>query len=53
MEKKKYKNPARNNDYFKPEDLLVGNNIKINGYSFNIYECDEFTKKWFAENLFA
>jgi hypothetical protein len=28
----------------------VGQNIKINGYVYHISDCDDFTKKWYAEN---
>jgi hypothetical protein len=50
LERNQYKNADRNNQIFSPEDLIVGCDIKINGYSFHITDCDMFTKKWYAEN---
>jgi hypothetical protein len=40
-----------NSEFFSPLDLIVGNDIKINGWSFKLLECDDFTKKWFADNF--
>jgi len=51
LEKSQYKNIARNNEIFKPMDLIVGKDIKINGYSFHLLECDDYTKKWYEDNL--
>jgi hypothetical protein len=50
LERNQYKNVDRNQQNFSPEDLIVGCDIKINGYSFHITDCDMFTKKWYAEN---
>jgi EF-hand domain-containing protein 1 len=47
----KYKNASRNNEYFQPADFLVGSDVRINGYSFHILGCDEFTRKWYVENF--
>jgi len=35
---------------YKPEHLIVGQDIKINGYWFHLTECDDFSRKWYAEN---
>ena len=51
MEKGKYKNVDRNNEFFTIEDFLVGKDVKVNSYSFKILEYDEFTRKWLVENL--
>jgi len=48
LEKKRYKNPERNNEYFSPIDFIVGKDIKINGFSFHVLECDDHTRKWLA-----
>ena len=37
-------------DVVKPEHIIVGQDIKINGYCYHITDCDDFTKKWYAEN---
>jgi len=49
LERKHYKKPDNTN--IQPTDLLVGRDIVINGYSFNFMEADEFTVKWFANNV--
>jgi EF-hand domain-containing protein 1 len=51
LEKRKYKNPFNNNEYFTPADLVVGNDVQINGWSFKILQCDDFTKKWYAQHF--
>jgi hypothetical protein len=51
LEKRKYKNTNNNNEFFQPVDLIVGNNITVNGWSFRLLDCDEFTRKWYAENF--
>ena len=48
LERGNYK--TREGTVFKPEDLIVGSDIWINGYLFHITDCDDFTKKWYAEN---
>lgn len=42
----KYKNADNNNEFITPTDLPIGGNIKINGYSYHVLSCDEFTKKY-------
>ena len=51
LEKKRYKNQERQNNFFNPADLIVGKDVKINGFSFHLIECDEFTRKWYVENF--
>jgi len=51
LEKKRYKNVVNNNEYFTPQDLMVGKDVIVNGYSFHIMDCDEITQKWYAENF--
>ncbi len=48
LERGQYKNGQGN--VYKPENLIIGQEIKINGYDFFITDCDDFTKKWYAEN---
>ena len=50
LERKRYKNGSKGHDYFTATDLIVGSDVIINSYSFHILDCDEFTKKWYAEN---
>ena len=48
LEKNQYK--TTEGKKFQPEDLVVGYDVKVNGYWFHITDCDDFTKKWYAEN---
>jgi hypothetical protein len=46
LERNQYKNEE--GQTILPCDLVVGYDVKINGYWFHITDCDEFTKKWYA-----
>jgi len=35
--------------YYKPEDLICGNSVKIYNRPCLIYDCDEFTKKFYRD----
>jgi hypothetical protein len=35
-------------DVIKPEHMIVGQDIKINGHLVHLTDCDDFTKKWYA-----
>ena len=43
LERKRYKNEKRNNEYFSPIDFCIGTCVKINGYLYELLDCDEFT----------
>jgi len=49
LEKGKYKNVEKGNNFFTPGDLMVGKDVKINGFSFRILDCDDVSRKWYAE----
>ena len=49
LERKRMKNPYTNN-YYSEKDLLVGNTIYLNKYTFRLMECDEYTKKYMKDN---
>jgi len=38
-------------DHYKAQDLVIGNFVNIYNRPCLIYDCDEFTKKWFKEAL--
>ena len=40
LEKCRYKNVEKNNQYFTPADLIVGEDVTINGFSFKILGLD-------------
>jgi hypothetical protein len=52
LERSKYKNADKENSYITPTDMAIGGTVKINGYSFQILSCDEFTEKWLEQHLF-
>lgn len=37
-------------EYYTPEDLLVGKRVVIFGRNCLVYDCDDFTKTWFKNN---
>jgi hypothetical protein len=37
-------------EYYTPEDLLIGKRVNIFSRDCMIYDCDEFTKKWYKDN---
>ena len=41
----------RTEDYYMPVDIVVGENITIYGRECLIYECDDFTRAWYMQNL--
>lgn len=47
----KYKNVDKNNEFITPTELGIGCDIKINGYSYHILSCDEYTKKYLQMHL--
>jgi hypothetical protein len=51
LERRKYKNVDNNNEFITPTDMAIGGDVKINGYSFHIDSCDEFTSKWLDKHL--
>ena len=48
LERNQYK--KENGEIYKPEDLVIGYDFRINGHWFHISDCDDFTKKWYSEN---
>ena len=38
-------------EYFKPQDFLIGNTIRIYDKDFFIYSCDSSTREWYKLNM--
>lgn len=51
LERRKYKNVDRGGEFVTPTDLTLGGDVKINGYSFHILSCDEFTQRYLDTHL--
>lgn len=51
LERGKYKNVDNAMAFITPTNTPIGGNIKINGYSFNLLSCDEYTRKYLEEFL--
>lgn len=51
LERRKYKNVDKNNEFITPTDLTIGADVKINGHNFHILSTDEFTQKYLDTHL--
>jgi hypothetical protein len=52
LKRNKYKNVDKNLEFINPRDLAVGGDIKINGYNFHLFGCDEYTTKYLATHTY-
>lgn len=41
----------RTEEYYKPEDLKIGNHVMVFGRDCVIFDCDAHTRQWYRENL--
>jgi hypothetical protein len=51
LERRKYKNVDKNQEFITPTDMPIGGDVKINGYNFHILSCDEYTQKYLDTHL--
>lgn len=51
LHRNKYKNVDNNNQPITPSDMAIGGDVKINGHSFHILSCDDYTTKYLSEHL--
>ena len=51
LKRNKYKNVDNFNAFITPTDLGIGANVKINGYSYHILSCDDYTVKYLKGHL--
>jgi EF-hand domain-containing protein 1 len=41
----------RKEEYYMPEDLIIGSKINVFGREVIIYDCDAYTRDWYQANL--
>ena len=41
----------RNEEYYMPADITCGSTIKIYGRDCEVYDCDDWTKRWYQSEL--
>ena len=51
LQKKRYKNVDNGGEFITPSDMPIGGDVKINGYSFHILSCDQYSENYLAEHL--
>ena len=51
LERGMYKNVENENTKFTISDFQINKSIRINTFSLEILDADEFTKKWMSDNL--
>ena len=51
LRRARYKNVENNQKFFTPEDLVIGGDVKINGWGFHILSCDDYTRKFIEEHF--
>lgn len=52
LERRKYKNADKNGEFITPSDLAIGGDVKINGYSFHLLSCDEYTQNYLDGHMY-
>ena len=50
LKRNKYKNVDCNQEFITPSHLPIGGDVRINGYSFHLLGCDDYTTKYLATN---
>lgn len=51
LQRRKYKNVDNNNEFITPSDMPINGDVKINGYSFHVLSCDEYTRNYLSGHL--
>lgn len=36
-------------EYYEPQDMVIGNKVNIFGRECLIFDCDEYTKEWYRQ----
>ena len=51
LHRNRYKNIDNNNAWITPSDMAIGGDVKINGHSFHIMTCDDYTSNYLGGHL--
>ena len=51
LQRNRYKNIDNGNAWITPSDMAIGGDVKINGHSFHLMSCDEYTTNYLKEHL--
>lgn len=51
LRRNKYKNVDKNDTLITPTDLPIGGSVRINGFSYQLLSCDEYTAKYLQQHL--
>lgn len=51
LRRNKYKNVDKNDTFITPTDLPIGGSVRINGFSYQLLSCDEYTAKYLQQHL--
>jgi DUF1126 PH-like domain len=51
LERRKYKNVDKNTEFIGPTDLSIGGDVKINGYSYHVLSCDDYTSNYLEGHM--
>ena len=51
LRRNKYKNVDKNQEFITPTDLPIGGSVKINGFSYSLISCDEYTSNYLSTHL--
>lgn len=51
LERRKYKNVDNEGKWIGPTDMPLGGDVKINGHSFHVLSCDDYSKNYLDGHL--
>jgi len=52
LERRKYKNVDKNNEFISPTEIVIGGDVKINGYNYHVLSCDDYTQNYLSTHSF-
>jgi len=51
LERKRYKSVSGLREFIEPSEFIVGGNVIVNSYSFQVLSTDEYTTQWITQNI--